>query len=47
MNVLNYFKQYWELLNKVHPETRSLIIIILFGWILYSQITTETANCID
>ena len=42
--ILNYFKQWWELLNKIHPETRSLIIIFLFGWILYSQITTETAN---
>ena len=42
--ILNYFKQWWELLNRIHPETRSLIIIFLFGWILYSQITTETAN---
>ena len=41
---LEWIKQTWELINKVHPETRSLIIILLFGWILYSQITTETAN---
>lgn len=40
--ILNYFKQGWEIINKIHPETRSLIIIILFGWILYSQITDET-----
>ena len=45
--ILNYFKQVWELLNKIHPETRSLIIIFLFGWILYSQITTETAKQIE
>lgn len=32
----------WEFLNRIHPETRSLIIILLFGWILYNQITTET-----
>lgn len=29
------------MLNKIHPETRSLIIIILFGYVLYSQITQE------
>ena len=40
--ILNYFKQGWEVINKIHPETRSVIIIILFGWILYSQITNET-----
>jgi hypothetical protein len=33
---LEWIKQTWELINKVHPETRSLIIILLFGWILYS-----------
>lgn len=42
--ILNYFKQWWEIINKIHPETRSLIIIILFGWILYSQITGETSR---
>ena len=45
--VLDYFNQVWELLNKIHPETRSLVIILLFGWILYSQITAETAKQID
>ena len=40
--ISNYFKQGWEIINKIHPETRSVIIIILFGWILYSQITNET-----
>ena len=40
--ILNYFKHGWEIINKIHPETRSVIIIILFGWILYSQITDET-----
>lgn len=45
--ILNYIKNCWELLNKIHPETRSLIIIFLFGWILYSQITQETAKQID
>ena len=45
--ILNYIKNCWELLNKIQPETRSLIIIFLFGWILYSQITQETAKQID
>ena len=40
--ILNQIKKLWELINKMHPETRSLIIILLFGWILYSQITDET-----
>jgi hypothetical protein len=44
---LNYLKCLWEFINKLNPETRSLIIILLFGWILYSQITTETAKQID
>ena len=46
-NVLNYLKEVWGFINKIHPETRSLIIIILFGWMMYSQITVETAKQID
>ena len=45
--ILKWFKQIWEMINKIHPETRSLIIILLFGWILYSQITDETRRQID
>ena len=44
---LNWIKYLWELINKINPETRSLIIIILFGWLMYSQITVETAKQID
>ena len=44
---LNQIKDLWGTLNKIHPETRSLIIVLLFGWILYSQITRETAKQID
>lgn len=44
---LNWFTQIWEILNKLHPETRTLIIILLFGWILYSQITGETKRQIE
>jgi len=40
--ILDWIKHGWEIINKIHPETRSVIIIILFGWILYSQITDET-----
>ena len=45
--ILDFFKKCWELLNKINPETRSLIISLLFGWILYSQITSETAKQIE
>ena len=38
----NWIKQVWEMINKIHPETRTLLIILLFGYILYSQITRET-----
>lgn len=37
----DWIKKLWETLNKIHPETRTLIIIVLFGYILYSQITSE------
>ena len=40
--ILNCIKHVWEFINRIHPETRTLIIILLFGWILYSQITDET-----
>ena len=44
---LNWIKYLWGMLNRIHPETRSLIIVLLLGWILYSQITRETAKQID
>ena len=44
INIINYIKELWKMINKIHPETRSLIIILLFGYILYSQITNETAK---
>lgn len=34
----------WEFINKISPETRSLIIVLLFGYILYSQINQSTRN---
>ena len=37
----------WGFINRIHPETRTLIIFLLFGWIMYSQITSETAKQID
>jgi len=44
---LNWIKYLWGILNRIHPETRSLIIVLLLGWILYSQITVETARQIN
>lgn len=40
--ITSFFENVWKFLNKLHPETRSLIVILLFGFILYSQITQET-----
>lgn len=41
---LNWIKEVWGILNKIRPETRNLIIIFLFGWVLYSQIIGETGK---
>lgn len=40
--ILQWIKKLWEILNKISPETRNLIIIFLFGYVLYSQITDTT-----
>lgn len=45
--IVNYIKKLWELINKLNPETRSLIIILLFGYVLYSQINQSTQNQIQ
>ena len=45
--VANYIKKLWEFINKLNPETRSLIIILLFGYVLYSQISQSTQNQIQ
>ena len=45
--VVNYIKKLWEFINKLNPETRSLIIILLFGYVLYSQIRQSTQNQIQ
>lgn len=34
--ILRFIKKMWEYLNKIKPETRSLLIIVLFGYVLYS-----------
>lgn len=44
---LQWIDYLWKLINRITPETRSLIIIILFGYILFFQITNETAKQID
>jgi len=40
--ILKLIKRVWEILNNISPETRNLIIIFLFGYLLYSQITETT-----
>ena len=47
MIILNWIKKVWEYINKLNPETRSLIIILLFGYVLYSQINQSTYEIID
>lgn len=43
----NFLKKVWDFINNIRPETRSLIIILLFGFILYSQITDFTRGMIN
>ena len=42
--ILKWIKTAWEFINKINPETRSLIIILLFGYVLYTQINQSTQN---
>ena len=42
LEVINFFKKIWSLVDKIHPETRTMIIVLLLGYILYTQITGET-----
>lgn len=46
MIILNWFQKVWEFINKINPETRSLIVVILFGYVLYSQISVSTKEYI-
>ena len=41
---LNWIKYLWGIISKIHPETKTLIIVLLFGWVLYSQIIGETGK---
>ena len=41
------FKAVWDFINKLTPETRSLIILVLGFWCLYSQITDSTERMIN
>lgn len=43
----NFLKKVWDFISNIQPETRSLIIILLFGFILYSQITDSTRGVIN
>ena len=44
--ILDYIKKLWEFLNKISPTNRNLIIILLMGYIFYSQINTSTKEFI-
>lgn len=45
--IVQWIKKMWEIINRIQPETRSLIIILLFGYVLYSQITETTRDYIS
>ena len=47
LQILNWIKNLWKGINKIHPQTRSLIILLLFGYILYSQIADSTGQMIE
>lgn len=47
LQILKWFKKAWEFINKIHPQTRSLIIILLFGYILYFQLADATRQFIE
>lgn len=44
--ILTAIKKVWEFLNNLSPQTRSLIILLLFGYVLYSQINESTKQFI-
>ena len=46
MDILNWIKKLWSVLDKLSPNTRNLLIILLFGYILYTQITATTKQMI-
>lgn len=46
LNIINAVKHLWEFINKISPETRTILIILLFGQILYSQIIKSTYNIV-
>ena len=43
---ITYIKKIWEFLNKISPNNRNLIIILLMGYIFYSQINDSTRQLI-
>lgn len=40
--ILNWIKKIWEVLNRISPTNRNLIIMLLITYIFYSQITQTT-----
>lgn len=41
LQIWNFIKEVWKTVNKIHPETKTLIIVLLFGWLFYLQIKDE------
>lgn len=45
--ILNYLKKFWKILNKISPNNRNIIIILLMGYIMYFQINVSTHEMIN
>lgn len=45
--ILNYIKNFWKLLSRISPDNRNIIIFILLGYIMYSQINQSTHDMIN
>jgi hypothetical protein len=39
-----WIKKIWDILNYISPSNRNLIIILLMGYIFYSQITSTVKS---
>ena len=44
--IIRFFERLWRGLNRISPETRNLIIILLLGFVFYSQINQSTQRFI-
>ena len=46
LEIFEQIKKIWEWLNRIRPESRIIVILLFFGYILYSQIKDSTNDMI-